>query len=187
MNSTICIPQLLGSMYFWSWLNQLNRSYKNQSLYVKKLQLFFYFGSWWVVLQCIFSHFWLICGHFWCLGVNRGVTLCDIFAQICPRDLWATGTKKLAYVHKKWACTCYFCKPNFQDFRLKWWRNELFLHCGDELNNLVPSWMSYLTSLNPHLFKNITYIGSFSVQPFLHVFCNSTKSITNSSATDWLA
>ena len=45
--------------------------------------------------------------------------------------------------------------------------------------------MSYLTSLNPQLLKNIAYVGSFkhfSVQFFLHVFCNSTKTCANSSA-----
>ena len=44
--------------------------------------------------------------------------------------------------------------------------------------------MSYLTSLNHQLFKNIAYVGSFklfSVKFFLHKFCNSTKTITNSS------
>ena len=44
--------------------------------------------------------------------------------------------------------------------------------------------MSYLTSVNPQLFKNIAYVGSFehfSVQLFLHVFCNSTKTSANSS------
>ena len=38
--------------------------------------------------------------------------------------------------------------------------------------------MSYLTSLNPHLFKNIAYVGSFehfSVQLFLHVFCTRPR------------
>ena len=44
--------------------------------------------------------------------------------------------------------------------------------------------MSYFTSLNPQLFRNIAYVGFFkhvSVQLFSHVFCNSTKTITNSS------
>ena len=44
---------------------------------------------------------------------------------------------------------------------------------------------SYLTSLNPQLFKNIAYVGSFEhffVQFFLHVCCNSTKTSANSSA-----
>ena len=33
-------------------------------------------------------------------------------------------------------------EPNFQEFRLKWWRKELFLHCGDELNGLGKCWMA---------------------------------------------
>ena len=44
--------------------------------------------------------------------------------------------------------------------------------------------MSYLTSLNPQLLKNIAYVRSFKhffVQLFLLVFRNSTKSIANSS------
>ena len=62
--------------------------------------------------------------HFW--GVRGGVK---------------TGEKENLHVHQKWACTCNFCEPNFQEFRLKWWHKELFLHCGDELNGLGPSWM----------------------------------------------
>ena len=34
-----------------------------------------------------------------------------------------------------------FVNRIFLKFRWKWWRNELFLHCGDELNGLRPSWM----------------------------------------------
>ena len=52
-----------------------------------------------------------------------------------------------------------------------------------ELNG-IDTGMSYLTSLNPQLSKNIAYVGSFahfSVQLFLHVFCNSTKTSANSS------
>ena len=44
--------------------------------------------------------------------------------------------------------------------------------------------MSYLTSLNPQLSKNIAYVGSFkhfSVQLILHVFCNSSKTSANNS------
>ena len=39
------------------------------------------------------------------------------------------------------ACASKFCEPNFQKFRLKWWRKELPLHCGDELIGLGSSWM----------------------------------------------
>ena len=68
------------------------------------------------------------------------------------------------------------------------------MHCRDELNGLGPSLMgltmgmSYLTSLNSQLLKDIAYVGSFkhfSVQLFLHVFCNSTKTSANSSVNDW--
>ena len=47
--------------------------------------------------------------------------------------------------------------------------------------------MSYLTSLNAQLSKNIAYVGSFkhfSVQLFLHVFCKSTKTSANSSVIE---
>ena len=40
--------------------------------------------------------------------------------------------------------------------------------------------MSYLTSLNPQLFKNIAYVGVFKHVSVQHVFCNSTKSIASS-------
>ena len=75
-------------------------------------------------------------------------------------------------------------KPNFQEFSwnddiksffVLWGRVEWYWHMG----------MSYLTSLNPQLFKNTAYVGlfeRFSVQLFLHVFCNSTKTSANSSA-----
>ena len=108
------------------------------------------------------------------------------FCPNMPLGLIDTGKKENLLEHKKWACTSNFCATNLQEFRLKWWHKELFLHCGDELNGLGLSWMGlthgechiYLTSLNPQLFKYIAYVGSFrhlSVQLFLHVFCNSTK------------
>ena len=56
------------------------------------------------------------------------------------RNSWKLGSQKLQ-AHQKWAWNSNFCEPNFQEFRLKWWRKELFLHCGDELNGLRPSWM----------------------------------------------
>ena len=76
---------------------------------------------------------------------------------------------------KKWACNSNFREPNFLEFCLKWWRKELFLHFY-----IWHMGMSYLTSLNPQLFKNIAYVGSFKhflFNFFLHEFCNSTKSI----------
>ena len=53
--------------------------------------------------------------------------------------------------------------------------------------------MSYLTSLNTQLFKNIAYVGSFGhypVQITLHVFCSLFFSAHNSSGIqlqDWQA
>ena len=59
---------LLGSMYLRSWLIQLNRSYKYRISLAQKFQLST------AISRNLFGHF---------LGV-RGVTFCDIFAQICP-------------------------------------------------------------------------------------------------------
>ena len=65
-------------------------------------------------------------------------------AHFCPNmplGVVKIGEKENLQAHQKWACACNFCEPNFQEFCLKWWRKELFLHCGDELNGLRPSWM----------------------------------------------
>ena len=80
---------LSGSMYFWSWLIQLNRGYKNNETiartgistlnghiwktvkFFEKLKkincIFFIMGldKWFRNFpQWVFCHFWLICGHF---------------------------------------------------------------------------------------------------------------------------
>ena len=63
--------------------------------------------------------------------------------------LWPLYTEKKEnlLLHQKWACNSNFCEPNFQEFRL--------------------------TSLDPQLFKNIAYVGSFkhfSVQLFFYMY-----------------
>ena len=63
------------------------------------------------------------------------------FCPNMPLGVVYTREKENLLAHQKWACASNFCEPNFQEFRLKWWRKELFLHCGDELNGLRPSWM----------------------------------------------
>ena len=119
---------------------------------------------------------------FWVLEVSH-------FCPNMPPGLVSNGKKENLLAHEKWACASNFCEPNFQEFRMKWWRKELFLHCGAGIGWGWVEWdwhmgMSYFTSLNPQLFRNIAYVGFFkhvSVQLFSHVFCNSTKTITNSS------
>ena len=92
-----------------------------------------------------------------------------------PLGVVKTGEKENLQAHQKWACACKFCEPYFQEFCLKWWRKELFCIVGTSLmgcGRVEWYWhmgMSYLTSLNPQLFKNIAYVGSFehfSVQLF---------------------
>ena len=51
---------------------------------------------------------------------------------ICISD---NGKNLNLLLYQKWACNSNFCEPNFQEFCLKWWRKELFLHCGDELSD----------------------------------------------------
>ena len=63
------------------------------------------------------------------------------FCPNMPLGVVYTRGEKNLLANQKWAFASNFCEPNFQEFRLKWWRKELFLHCGDELNGLGPSWM----------------------------------------------
>ena len=65
-----------------------------------------------------------------------------LWPKTCPWDLLTKRRKKEIYCHITFtACGSNFCEPNFHEFRLKWWRKEICLHCGDELNGLGPSWM----------------------------------------------
>ena len=66
------------------------------------------------------------------------------FCPNMPMGVRKTGKKENLQADQKWASACNFCEPNFQEFRLKWWRKELFLHCGDELNGLGTSWMGLI-------------------------------------------
>ena len=101
------------------------------------------------------------------------------FCPNMPLGVVKTGKKENLHVHQKWPCTCKFCEPNFQEFRLKWWRKELFCIVGTSWmgwGRLEWYWhmeMSYLTSLNPQLVKNIAYVGlfaRFSVQLFVLIY-----------------
>ena len=64
-----------------------------------------------------------------------------LWPKTCPQDHSRLGNKKIYWHITFNACASNFCEPNFQEFCLKWWRKELFLHHGDELNGLGPSWM----------------------------------------------
>ena len=90
-------------------------------------------------------HFFILFWPFsWKKALFRGVPGGPNWAttvQNMPLGVVKTGEKENLLAHQKWACASNFCEPNFQEFRLKWWRKELFLHCGDELNGLRPSWM----------------------------------------------
>ena len=93
------------------------------------------------------------------LGVLE-VGLCGTF----PGTTWQ-GEKNML-PHQKLPCGSKFCEPNFQEFRLKWWRKELFCIVGTSWmgwGRVEWDWhmgMSYLISLNPKLLKNIAYFHS---------------------------
>ena len=72
---------------------------------------------------------------------NRLSTLGTLSPKYAPGSGLHWEENFFLLVHQKWACASNFCEPNFQEFCLKWWRKELFLHCGDELNGLGASWM----------------------------------------------
>ena len=75
------------------------------------------------------------------------------------------------------------------EFRLKWWRKELFLDCGDELNVLGPSWMGLTHGnvifdiLEPSAFQKYSIcwvFRAFFCSTFVYMYCNSTKTSANS-------
>ena len=111
---------LLGSMFFWSCLIQLNRSYKNNGKFartgiatlnshiskpvalcekLKKINCNYFsiLGlDWWFqnFQYCVFCHFWLI---FWCKR-------CHIVSHFCPNmplGVAKIGKKENLLAHKK--------------------------------------------------------------------------------------
>ena len=138
-----------------------------------------------------FLPFWPIWVRFWSFF---GCSRCHIVSHFCqnmPLRVVYTGEKENLLAHQKWACASNFWEPNFQEFRLKWWRKELFLHCGDELNGLGPSWMVLthgnviFDTLEPPAFQKYSicwvFRAFFCSTFFLHVFFNSTKTSADSS------
>ena len=112
-----------------------------------------------------------LCG---CFGVSvgvRGVTICHYLAQTCPWDHLAGRKKKIYCLIKNDREAVTFVNLIFRNFRwndnvksffcivgtswIGWGRFEWHWHMG----------MSYLTSLNTQLFKNIAYVGSFGHYP----------------------
>ena len=186
-------------MYFWSWLILLNMSYKyNENIACTGISILYPYletggSTWkmekircnyfsilglyfWNFPQCIFSIFGSYAAIFGNILGVRGVTICDILAQNAHGTDWEQTNLD---IHQKWVCTYNFCKPNFQDFCQKWWRKELFCIVGTSWmgwGRVKWDWhmeMSYLTTLNPQLLKNIAYVGSFklfSVQLFFYKY-----------------
>ena len=76
--------------------------------------------------------------------------------------------KKFFSVTNTLAYRVNFSEPNFQEFHLKWWRKELFWHCGDELS----------------VFKNTAYVGSFKHFSVQHAF---TKGLIVLAKLQWSA
>ena len=93
--------------------------------------------------------------HDWKYSVSQtGTHKVSHFCPNMPMGVVKTGKKENLHVHQKWPCTCKFCEPNFQEFRLKWWRKELFCIVGTSWmgwGRVEWDWylgMSYLSSLN---------------------------------------
>ena len=87
--------------------------------------------------------------------------MCDflwLFGSNMPLEPLCKEKKRNLLPHQKWPWGSNFCEPHFLDLSLKEHFTSSFLLCGNELYGRVEwDWhmgMSYLTSLNPHLFKN---------------------------------
>ena len=73
------------------------------------------------------------------------------FCPNMPLGVVKTGKKENLLFHQKWAWNSKFCEPNFQEeFRLKWWRKELFFAlwgrvewAGAELNG-IDTWACHI-------------------------------------------
>ena len=83
-----------------------------------------------------------LCGCFWVFVGVGGVTICDYLAQTCPWDYLARRKKKICCLIKNDREAATFVNLIFRN--LDWNDNvkSFFLHCGDELNGLGPSWMA---------------------------------------------
>ena len=82
-----------------------------------------------------------VCGCFWVFVGVRGVTICHYLAQTCPWDHLARRRKKNCRVIKNDLDAATFVNQIFRNFGWNDNVKSFFLHCGDELNGLGPSWM----------------------------------------------
>ena len=139
------IPLLLGSMYFWSWLIQLNRSYKYNGKIVRTgISTLNGHISKLVALRKKLKK--INCNYISILGLSRwfrNFPQVSHFSQNMPPRLVSNGKFFFAIAGTSW---------------MGWGRVEWDWHMG----------MFYLTSLNPQLFKNIAYVGSFK-----HFLCST--------------
>ena len=72
----------------------------------------------------------------------RGVTICDYLAQTCPWDHLARRRKEIYCLIKNDREAVTFVNLIFRNFGWNDNVKSFFLHCGDELNGLGPSWMA---------------------------------------------
>ena len=86
------------------------------------------------------------------------------------------GPKKI-HVHKNEHVHVTFVNLIIRNFALNDDIKSLFLHCGDELNGLGPSWMVlthgnviYLTYLNPKLLKDMLGLSSIFLFNFFYMY-----------------
>ena len=71
----------------------------------------------------------------------RGVTIWHYLAQTCPWDHLARRKKKICCLIKNDREAATFVNQIFRNFGWNDNVKSFFLHCGDELNGLGPSWM----------------------------------------------
>ena len=83
-----------------------------------------------------------VCGCFWVFVGVRGVTICHYLAQTCPWDHLARRKKKICCLIKNDREAATFVNLIFRNFGWNDNVKSFFLHCGDELNGLGPSWMA---------------------------------------------
>ena len=97
----------------------------------------------------------------------------SVFGQNMPPGLCLVKEEKKLLGIQYFGLLCKFCEPNFQEFRLKWWRKELILHCGDESKgNFI------FDILEPPAFQNNTYVGWVFLINFLCMYFATRPSLS---------
>ena len=134
-----------------------------------------------------------VCGCFWVFVGVRGVTICDYLAQTCPWDHLARRNKKNCCIIKNDLDAATFVNQIFRNFGwndnvkssfwivgtswMGWGRVEWHWHMG----------MSYLTSLNTQLLKNIAYVGSLGHYPVQITFTCFYRTHVHMGSDHWVA